>query len=303
MTAVTPGQNRPHDCVSREQIADHVRALEGVRHPLAAPEALEQAADYLAQSLASFGYQVSEQLFPEHGRLFRNVVATRCGRSTPGERLIVVAHYDTVANSPGADDNASGVAVLLEMARVLAEVEFERTVQFVGVCLEENQVDGDHDSGLKGSKALAALAAGERWQVSGVLVLESVGFAGADLVQQVPAGVPIQVPKAGDFLAIIANQRSQELAHSLVGAIGSHGIQLSHLVLVVPGNGELLPDTRRSDHAPFWDNGFPAIMLTDTTNFRSPHYHQPSDTLATLNLDFARAVCRAATATVLELAG
>ena len=74
------------------------------------------------------------------------------------------------------------------------------------------------------------------------------------------------------------------------------------VVLTVPDNGELLPDSRRSDHAPFWDEGYPAVMLTDTTNFRNPHYHQATDTLATLNLEFAAKVCRAAAGVVLDLA-
>lgn len=285
-----------------ERIGKHIEALEGVRHPLAAPEALEQAADYAARELAALGYQVSEQLFPAHDRMFRNIVATLPGTTLPEERVLVVAHYDTVANSPGADDNASGTAGVLEIARRLAGRSFERTLQFVAVCLEENQTTGDHGTGLLGSKALAELAAAEGWQIEGVLVLESIGFAGPDLVQQAPPGLPAKVSEVGDFIAVVANERSRDLSGVYVAAAQAPEIGLSCLHLVVPGNGEMFRDTRRSDHAPFWDRGYPALMLTDTTNFRSPHYHEPSDTLATLNLDFAARVCRAATATVLELA-
>lgn len=288
--------------VSQERIADHVAALEGVRHPVAAPEALARAADYLAHSLGAFGYQVSEQLFPDRGQMFRNVIATRPGVTRPEQRIAVLAHYDTVASSPGADDNASGVAVLLEVARVLASLSLERTVQFIGVSLEENADDSPH-SGLRGSQALAAQARAEGWQLEAVLVLESVGFAGTDVVQRVPAGVPVKVPERGNFLAVIANERSAGLAESFTRSTERNWLELPVVVLTVPGNGEALPDTRRSDHAPFWDLGFPALMLTDTTNFRSPHYHQPTDTLATLNLDFATRVCRATAVTVLELAG
>jgi hypothetical protein len=84
--------------------------------------------------------------------------------------------------------------------------------------------------------------------------------------------------------------------------VETYQVDLPHALLAVPGNGELLPDSRRSDHAPFWDQGFRAIMLTDTTNFRNPNYHQPTDTLATLNLEFAAEVCRAATGVILETA-
>ncbi len=185
---------------------------------------------------------------------------------------------------------------------MLAGARFERTVQFIGVCLEENANDDDPCSGTRGSVALARHARASGWDLAAVLVLESVGFAGDDVVQSVPPGVPIPVPETGNFIAVIVNEQSAELSDSFVRAVARHQVGLPHVVLAVPGNGELLPDSRRSDHAPFWDEGFQAIMLTDTTNFRNPHYHQASDTLATLNLEFAAKVCRAATGAVLELA-
>jgi len=290
------------DGICGDRIGGHVRALEGVRHPVAAPEALERAADYLAQSLGALGYQMSEQLFADGGRTFRNVIATRPGLRLPQERVAVLAHYDTVAGSPGADDNASGVAVLLETARALASLSFERTVHFIGVCLEENAREDDHGSGLRGSQALADHARDNGWDLTAVLVLESVGFAGDAVQQRVPPGVPIPVPEVGDFIALVGNQRSAELTDALVRAIERQRIPLPHVVLTVPGNGEMLPDSRRSDHAPFWDQGYRAVMLTDTTNFRNPNYHRPGDTLATLNLRFAALVCRAAAGALLELA-
>jgi hypothetical protein len=102
---------------------------------------------------------------------------------------------------------------------------------------------------------------------------------------------------------VIGNTASAELAAAFIRAADRHQPDLPKVPLVVPGNGELFPDTRRSDHASFWDQGIPAIMLTDTTNFRNPHYHLPSDTLETLNLDFATAVCRAVAGLIGELAG
>jgi len=288
--------------VSSERIGSHVRALEGVRHPVAAPAALEKGADYVTESLRVLGYQMSEHLFQDDGRTFRNVIASRAGLLRPEQRVAILAHYDTVAETPGADDNASGVAVLLEMARVLSQLNFERTVHFIGVCLEENQQDDDPDSGTRGSAALARHARQERWDLTAVLVLESVAYAGADVVQTVPPGVPVPVPEVGDFIAVVGNERSGEISRAFVRSVEQHRVALPHVVLTVPGNGELLPDSRRSDHAPFWDQGFPAIMLTDTTNFRNPHYHQPTDTLATLNLEFAAKVCRATCGAILELA-
>jgi hypothetical protein len=114
--------------------------------------------------------------------------------------------------------------------------------------------------------------------------------------------VPVSVPATGNFLAVIGNEASRELIGGFPEAIAKAGIDLPHVLLAVPGNGEVLPDTRRSDHAPFWDAGYRAIMLTDTTNFRNPHYHRPTDTLETLNLAFAAKVCGATAAFVAELA-
>lgn len=288
--------------VSVERIRSHIQALQGVRHPLAAPEALERAADYIRDSLSSTGCEMSEHRFIDDGREFRNVIATRRGTRHPERRVIVLAHYDTVPGTPGADDNASGVALLLELAAVLAPFRFERSIQFIGVNLEENAQEDDPDSGTRGSSALAAHARENGWEIEGVVVLESVAYAGDAVAQTAPAGIPVEVPAAGDFIAVVGNEASRELVQGFEEAIGRYGLRLPALSLTVPGNGELLPDTRRSDHAPFWDTGYRAIMVTDTTNFRSPHYHQPDDTLETLNLDFAAQVCRATGALLVELA-
>jgi hypothetical protein len=290
------------DAVSIDRIRSHIRALEGVRHPVTAPEALEHAADYITESLNSLGYEMAEHRFPDNGRSFRNVIATRCGLNRPQERVVVIAHFDTVAGTPGADDNASGVAVMLELAWVLAQVRFERTVQFIGVNLEENGKDGDSCSGTRGSRALASHARKNGWDIEGVVVLESVAYAKDSIVQTYPPGIAIPVPEAGNFVAVIGNERSRELTDGFVRAVERYQIDLPHVVLAVPGNGELLPDSRRSDHASFWDEGFRAIMVTDTTNFRNPHYHMPTDTLATLNLEFAAKVCRATAGVILDMA-
>lgn len=288
--------------VSIDHIRSHIRALEGVRHPVAAPEALEHAADYITESLRSLGYKTDEHRFPDNGRSFRNVIATRGGLHRPHERVVVLAHYDTVAGTPGADDNASGVAVLLETALVLSQFRFERTVHFIGVSLEENEKDDDPCSGTRGSRALATLARENGWGVEGVIVLESVAFAGDSVVQRIPPGITFPVPQAGNFIAVVGNERSRELLDGFTRATERYRADLPLVELAVPGNGELLPDSRRSDHAPFWDEGFRAIMVTDTTNFRSPHYHQATDTLATLNLEFAAKVCCATAGAILDMA-
>ena len=291
--------------VSVDRIRAHVRALEGVRHPIAAPEALEQATDYIQAELEACGHPVELHRFPAHDREFRNIVATHRGTRFPEERLLILGHYDTVDNSPGADDNASGVAVVLEIARLLAPLRFERTVQFVAVSLEERQLAGGtiETAGLFGSRALAAEAREQGWSLAGVIVLETIAYAGPDIVQRTPEGLPFSLPAVGDFLGVVGNEVSTGLVAAFVRAVGRYAIPLPIVPLVVPGNGEMLPDTRRSDHASFWDQGYPAVMLTDTADFRTPHYHQPTDTLETCNLAFAAEVCRAVVGVVADVAG
>ncbi len=280
--------------VSEDRIREHIRVLEGVRHPVAAPAALERAGDYIQASLGSLSYRIEPHRFSFAGREYRNIIATRQGTLNPEERLLLIAHYDTVEGSPGADDNASGVAVLLEAARVLDQVEFGRTVHFAAVNLEERQREGTLDTtGLWGSRALAAEAERQDWMIVGAIVLEMVAFAGESIAQATPGGLPINVPEQGDFIGVIGNTASSDLVDVFVQATRRYGLGLPVVPLVVPGNGEMLEATRRSDHAPFWDRGYKAIMLTDTAESRSPHYHQPTDTLETLNLPFAAQVCRA----------
>ncbi|MCM2358197.1 MAG: M20/M25/M40 family metallo-hydrolase [Geobacteraceae bacterium] len=290
------------EAVSIDSIRAHIRALEGSRHPVEAPAALEHAADYIADFLRSLDYEMGEHRFPDNGREFRNVIATRRGLRHPEQRVVVLAHYDTVAGTPGADDNASGVALLLELASVLKQLSFERTIHFIAVSLEENEREDDPDSGTRGSRALAAYARENGWRIEGAVVLESVGYAGDSVLQTVPPGISIPVSQTGNFIAVIGNDNSRELLHGFERAVERYRPGLPSVSLAVPGNGSALPDTRRSDHAPFWDQGYRAILVTDTTNFRSPHYHRPSDTLETLNLEFAANVCRAVGGLVIELA-
>lgn len=289
--------------ISVERIRKHLAMLEGVRHPVADPAALERARVYVSDAFKSLGFSIEQHQFLDNGSEFSNVIATRRGRLYPKRRLLVLAHYDTVSNSPGADDNASGVAALLEIATVLSALSMEKTVQLVAVNLEENADEAVSGSGLRGSRALAARAKDEGWEIDGVLVLESVAFASDSALQTVPAGLPLEVPSRGNFLAAIGNESSNALLQGFSQAAKRHAAALPVVPLAVPGNGEMLRDTRRSDHAPFWDHGFPALMLTDTTNFRNPHYHEPSDTLDTLNLSFAAEVCRATAGCLMDLAG
>ena len=210
--------------------------------------------------------------------------------------LLIGAHYDTVSGSPGADDNASGLVVLLEVASSLRVQPLARPIWLVAFCLEEQD--------RLGSQAFASRLKAECRELAGAIILECVGFARSEAgTQQVPPGVPIAVPTQGDFLAIVGNERSRSLVLQLEQAARREAAKLKPLSLVVPDQGEAMPHTRRSDHASFWDAGYPAVVLTDTANFRNPHYHRESDTVATLNLEFLSDVATMVTATVMQIAG
>ncbi len=244
---------------------------------------------------------MSAHPFVAWGRTYRNVVASLLptrrvrsrGHDAPSAPLLLAAHYDTVEGSPGADDNASALAVLLNVAWRLRGMDRSREVHFVGFCLEE--------AGLIGSRAYAAELRAAKRDLAGALVLECVGFASdQEGSQTVPPGIPITVPTVGNFLAIVGNTASASLTDSVTQAAAPH---LPVVPLVIPENGDRLPDTRRSDHAAFWDHGFPAVMLTDTADFRNPHYHRSTDRVETLNLAFLVKVVGAVTAVSGHLAG
>jgi len=293
----------PFNLIVRTQyirINRHLEALVGERHPKTSPRALRKAAHYLATQLAMSGWSTSDQLVGAWGKTYRNLVAIRYpdrpGRGGELPPLLIGAHYDTVSGSPGADDNATGLVVLLEVASRLRAQPLARPIWIVAFCLEEQD--------RLGSQAFASRLKAEHRELAGAMILECVGFARHEAgTQQIPPGVPIAVPTQGDFLAIVGNEASRSLVLQLEQAARRPAAQLKTLSLVVPGRGEAMPHTRRSDHASFWDAGYPAVMLTDTANFRNPHYHRETDTVDTLNPEFLSGVIETVVATVVQIAG
>ena len=201
----------------------------------------------------------------------------------PGQRpelapVLVAAHYDGPLGSPGADDNASGVAALLELARRWAQTPPKRPVWLVAFDQEE--------WGMVGSAALASELKSSGQRLHLMLSLEMLGYTAEE------QNYPLEAMKAlygsrGDFIALVANTGAAALLPGLSRGMGAH---VKTKVLPVPFKGRQLPDVRLSDHSPFWDEGYNAVMVTDTSFMRNPHYHQPSDTIETLDLPFLRAV-------------
>jgi len=281
--------------IRRPTILRHLRALVRERHPDTAPQALRQTAEYLADEFSKQGWIPTRRAFRARGRTFNNILAVspsveRRERPTVAP-LLIGAHYDTVPGSPGADDNASGLVVLLELADLLRKVPLARPLWLAAFNLEEE--------GLVGSRAFAGELRRAKQPFGGAIILECVGYARhEDGSQRQPPGIPIAVPTVGNFLGVVGNESSRGLVDAMGRSAKSRAPALDTVSMIVPGRGERLPDTRRSDHAAFWDEGFQAVMLTDTANFRNPHYHQPTDGIETLNLDFIERVTDAVSAMV-----
>lgn len=255
--------------IDSKKLFAHVKALNYQRYTKVERA---RARSYITQSLKKLGWLPTLQSF--EGGI--NVFAQRIGTDSEAGAILLAAHYDTVANSPGADDNASGVAVVLEVARIFGSRPTPRTLQLAFFDQEE--------LGLRGSRAFAANKA-HLENLRGVIVMDMMGFACyTPGCQQYPAGLPL-IPSVeqGNFLAAVGD--AEHL--SLLNAFQQPGQKMPPvLTLPIPLKGMLIPDTLRSDHAPFWYQGVGAVLLTDTANLRTPHYHQPSDTSANIDRSF-----------------
>ncbi|HVO36487.1 MAG TPA: M28 family peptidase [Gemmatimonadales bacterium] len=281
----------------RGRLEADVRALAVVRHPVAAPDALKEAEDHVALELGAAGLRVERQLFEWRGAEFHNVLATRDGADPARPWVVVGGHFDSRSRTPGADDNATGVAAMLETARLLRGAPLEATVQFAGWNLEELQALPLHYA--LGSLAHARMLRAAGRAVAGTLNLEMLGYTSER--QKLPVGVPLvkRMPKGGYFLAAVGDWGSRDLLEVFERTAQAY---LPVVPLAVPLRGWLMPDVRRSDNARFWDEGFASLLITDTANLRNPHYHRASDTPETLDYDFLVRSTAAVAATVRALA-
>ncbi|MEE8392848.1 MAG: M28 family peptidase [Rhodospirillales bacterium] len=245
------------------------------------PAALERARDYIRLELEGAGLDVAEQPYEFRGLPVANIIATLPGTDPAVPYYLVGAHYDTVFGTPGADDNASAVAVLLELARKLAARPPTAPVKLVAFTLEEPPA---FNSRHQGSRVFTRRLEESNEEVLGAVVLEMVGYTSAR--QDYPLALTwAGYPDEGNYIAIVSNWRSRRFAKTLLeGFRANPGLPVESLF--VPFNGWVLPDVRLSDHASFWDKGIPAVMVTDTAFFRNPHYHGPSDKMETLDIPF-----------------
>jgi Zn-dependent M28 family amino/carboxypeptidase len=210
-------------------------------------------------------------------------VAELPGRKRADEIVVVGAHYDTVWSTAGADDNASAVAVMVEVARLMRPLKPARTVRFVGFACEGPPYCFTTDMGSR-VYARECHRRGER--IHGMLCLEMVGFySTSPRSQHVPASIPRVLhrlfPLRGDFLAAVGNLRSWRLLWQFRRGF-KRAVRFPLFSIALP---ESVQEIRRSDNSSFWDHGYPALMLTDTSFLRNPHYHLASDTPETLDYE------------------
>lgn len=253
------------------------------------PENLEKARAYIESCYREMGLAVENQTYAFENLKVANVIARIDAGDAPSLRTYLVgAHYDSVAGTVGADDNAASVAVLIETARCLKILAGSRplnaTVKFVAFALEEPPT---YATRHMGSRVCARQARREGEELDGMICLEMVGYYCHEPgCQQYPFPLMfMNYPKAGDFIGIVGNFRSRELTRSLEKAFLKNPA-LPVITLTVPLNGWIMPSVRLSDHSSFWNEGYPAVMVTDSAFYRNPHYHQPSDTMD--KLDFER---------------
>lgn len=281
------------DAISLENLKGHVRNIHFDRNPYDRYLELEQVAQYLRREFLKIGLEVKEDLFHWEGRTYRNILAEKRGTTSPDKVFILGAHYDTVPGSPGADDNSSAIAVLLEVARNIQKISLGSTLKLIAFTLEE--------CGYAGSIHYAENARKMGEEILGMISLETVGFTGPR--QNYPPYIdPKYYPNVGDFIGVIGNERSKALLEVVHQSFKIHIPQLPSEFLLVPGNGEGMEEVRLSDHSPFWDHGFPALLVTDTAFLRNPNYHLPSDTIETLDFEFMRKVAVGIYYSIVELA-
>ena len=263
--------------------------------------AVQHSVAYIKSRLKEYGYQPLEEVLVADTTTssreipFVNIIAEHRGSGTPSRILELGAHYDTVDTSPGADDNASGVAAMLEIARIIAPLETERTIRFCFFALEENGRDGSY---------FHVRQLHEKQEVlDGAIIFEMIGYAtDAPDSQATPARIPLlfSPPATGNFVAVIGNLHSGSLGNQFENAADSYVPELPYFS--ANRLGGFFRDALRSDHKPYWDHSYRAIMLTDTADFRNPHYHKSSDTGNTLNYTFLQQVASATAATLLDAA-
>jgi Zn-dependent M28 family amino/carboxypeptidase len=284
---------------SADNLRRHVEALAGRigERNVWRPAALAEAAGYIRDCLAGQGHAVQTQSYTSQGVAVENLEVVLPGSRVAEEIVIAGAHYDSVVGSPAANDNGSGVAALLEIARLLAGADLPRSVRLVAFVNEEPPFFYGTEMGSR-IYAERMLQRGE--QVRAMLSLETIGYyTDAPASQRYPFPFRYFYPDTGNFVGFVGNLGSRRLVREAVAAFRDAAAFPSEGV-AAPG---WMTGVHWSDHWSFWQAGFPAIMVTDTALFRYPHYHSRSDTPEKLDYTGLARVTHGLAAVIRSLAG
>jgi hypothetical protein len=267
----------------------------GQRNVLRCPQELADAADYIQAELAAVGYQTTRQEYQVGGTICSNVEAEITGNDQPEEIVIIGAHYDSVVGTPGANDNGSGVAGLLSLARRFSKRKVGRTLRFVAFVNEEPPY---FQTDQMGSRVYARRCRERNEQIVAMLSLETIGYYSDDAgSQHYPAPFGLLYPSMGNFIGIVGNLKSRSLVRRVVGTFRKNEpfpCEGGALPALVPGVGF-------SDQWSFWQEGYHAAMVTDTAMFRYPYYHDPRDTVDKVHFDRVARVVRGLDAVIADL--
>jgi Zn-dependent M28 family amino/carboxypeptidase len=255
-----------------ESLRRHVGAVASREHNMSHPAELEAAARHIEVTLSDLGYGTAAQRFVVNGKEVRNIEVEVPGGAHAGEVVIVGAHYDSVLGAVGANDNGSGVAAMLELARLFKDARPARTLRFVAFVNEEPPY---YESDEMGSRVYARRSRERGEHIVAMLSLETIGYYSDEPgSQQYPFPLSLFYPSTGNFLAFVANLGSRGLLHEALGSFRRNA-QFPSEGVAAPA---FIPGVDWSDHGSFWEENYPALMVTDTALYRYPHYHTPEDT-------------------------
>jgi Zn-dependent M28 family amino/carboxypeptidase len=258
---------------------------------------IDEAKRYIRSTLEEMGHRPDLQDYEYDGRIFSNIMVSLPGEKTPGETVIIGAHYDTVQGTPGADDNASAVAILLEICRSVRKDKPSRTLKLIFFVLEEPPL---YNTEAMGSFVYARAAKARVEDIRAMLSLEMLGyFSEREGGQSFPLPLmSLFYPTTPNFVAVVGDWGSRDLVKKIkISFEKSSGVPVETL-----STSSWVPGVALSDHNSFWKMGYPAVMITDTAFYRNPHYHGAGDTIDTLNFRKMAGVLKGLVQTARDLA-
>jgi hypothetical protein len=260
------------------------------------PQQLEKTAAYIQEVLEDTGFSVSTQTYPAQGITVKNLEAEQRGSSVPEEIVIIGAHYDSVIGSPGANDNASGIGCILEVARLIAGQKLKRTVRVVAFVNEEPPF---FQTSLMGSRVSASRSRQRNEKIVAMLSIETIGYySDTPGSQHYPFPFSFFYPNTGNFIGFVGNLASRNLLRKVMASFRRHTAFPSEGV-AAPG---WITGIGWSDQWSFWKEGYPGVMVTDTAPYRYPFYHTIQDTPDKINYDHLARVVAGIARVVTEIA-